>query len=535
MGARAARGRCNLVVMALGYLPDHDEDVFISYAHNDDDVYAQEPCGWVTGLHQDLERRVRNYLGSDIRFWRDCEIRNNDDFSNKILRQLARTATLLSVLSPSFLQREWCRRELDTFTGHAQNQAGVLVDEEKSRIFKVEKMPVDRDELPPAMQGTKTYRFYEPHPTQPKRWHELRPLLGADYYRRYFEEMDELAKDIAGLLKDMARAAAAGAKVVQPEHTAIYVAEATADLDDKVGEVRRDLKDRGYLVLPFGDLPYRANAYKDKVRDCLKQAALSVHLVGSEYGFVPEGETRSHVWLQHDLAVERGADPAFLRLIWTPGNVRSQDLRQQQFITHLEEDAGVQTGADLLNGNLEELKTVIHEKLALIRKRQEKPKPAPAPVSAAVSGSDSQPQGRAPEEPLRVYVMCDRADRKAPALVALRKCLLGQGYEPILPTESQDEGNALQMHIENLALCDACLIYYGAGSPEWFEAKLRDLRKFLRGRQPPLLARAVYVAPPTGDHKDEVETLEATVLRGGDAFRPEELEPFLQKLRAAGS
>ena len=31
----------------------------------------------------------------------------------------------------------------------------------------------------------------------------MRPLLGGEYYRRYFEEMDELAKDIAGLLKDL--------------------------------------------------------------------------------------------------------------------------------------------------------------------------------------------------------------------------------------------------------------------------------------------------------------------------------------------
>ena len=64
----------------MGYLSNFDEDVFISYAHNDDDAYAQESLGWVTRLHQDLEQRVRNYLGSDIHFWRDSEIRNNDDF-----------------------------------------------------------------------------------------------------------------------------------------------------------------------------------------------------------------------------------------------------------------------------------------------------------------------------------------------------------------------------------------------------------------------------------------------------------------------
>ena len=87
----------------MGYLSSFNEDVFISYAHNDDDVYAQEPVGWVTRLHRDLEQRVRSYLGSDTQFWRDSEIRNNDDFTNKILKRLIKTATFLPVLSPSFL------------------------------------------------------------------------------------------------------------------------------------------------------------------------------------------------------------------------------------------------------------------------------------------------------------------------------------------------------------------------------------------------------------------------------------------------
>jgi hypothetical protein len=34
--------------VAMGYLSNFDEDVFISYAHNDDDIYPQESLGWVT-------------------------------------------------------------------------------------------------------------------------------------------------------------------------------------------------------------------------------------------------------------------------------------------------------------------------------------------------------------------------------------------------------------------------------------------------------------------------------------------------------
>jgi hypothetical protein len=512
----------------VGFLSNFDEDVFISYAHNDDDAYGPERSGWVTRLHKDLERRVRNYLGTDIRFWRDCEIRNNDDFTNKILKRLTRTATFLSVLSPSFLQRDWCKRELEAFAGHAEGQLGILIDNEKSRIFKAEKMPVERHALPPVMQGTKTYRFYEPDPANPQSPLELRPDFGTEFFRRYFEQMDELAKDIATILKEMAGLAESG-KQAQSDRVTVYVAETTSDLDDKAAELRRDLKDRGYLVFPSGDLPYRAGAYKDKVRDCLKPAVLSIHLVGAEYGFVPEGETKSNVWLQHDLALERSADPNFLRLIWIPGEVASPDKRQQEFLTYLHEDAGVQQGADLLNGNLEELKTVVHESLAKHRRRQETPQPSPAAAARTTVHE------RAPDEPLRVYIMCDRADRKAPTLVALRKWLLTQGCEPILPSDDEDEGAAVQIHVENLGVCDACLIYYGEGSPGWFEAKLRDLRKYLRGRQPAVAVKAIYLGPPFNDDKNEVATLEAIVLQGGETFSPDAIEPFTQKIRAAAS
>ena len=380
----------------MGFLSSFDEDVFVSYAHTDDDIYAQESLGWVTRLHQDLEQRVRNYLGADISFWRDCEIRNNDEFTNKIFKRLLKTATFLPVLSPSFLRSEWCGREVDAFAGQAAINMGVLIDDERSRIFKVEKMPVERSALPLTMQGTKTYRFYEPNPTQPSRTRELRPLLGAEYSRRYFEQMDELAKDIAELLVDMARLKLSEVAGERLDRAIVYVAETTSDLDERASELRRDLKDRGYLVLPATDLPYRASAYRDKVRDCLKQAVLSVHLISAEYGFVPEGETRSNVWLQHDLATERGDDPNFSRLIWTPGEISSPDARQRGFITHLYENAVVQRGTDLLNRSIEELKTVMHERLATICTRRDGSPPHRAPAATVPATCDTS--ARAPDE-----------------------------------------------------------------------------------------------------------------------------------------
>lgn len=348
-------------------------------------------------------------------------------------------------------------------------------------------------------------------------------MLGGEYLRRYFEEMDELAKDIAVLLKGMAQSQAAETPQAAAQKPIVYVAESTSDLDDKLGEIRRDLKDRGYVVLPDGDLPYRADAYKQKVRELLKQAAMSVHLVGAGYGFVPEGETKSNVWLQYDLAAERGADPNFFRLIWTPKGIAASDQRQADFINHLNDEAGAQRGTDLLNGNIEELKTVIRDRIDEIRKRQEKPKPAASETASK----------RTSGEPLLIYVMCDAADRKSPSLAALRKYLMSQGCEPVLPSQSDTESDALQAHVENLNQCDGCVIFYGQGSPAWFDAKVRDLRKYLRGRQPPVAAKAIYLAEPATEQKNELETLEAMVLRESGAFSPDVTAPFVQALHTA--
>ncbi|MFI4986643.1 MAG: hypothetical protein ACHQF3_04320, partial [Alphaproteobacteria bacterium] len=129
----------------------------------------------------------------------------------------------------------------------------------------------------------------------------------------------------------------------------------------------------------------------------------------------------------------------------------------------------------------------------------------------------------------------DQLDRQSAPLVALRRFLLAKGYEPMLPSEGDDAAETLQDHIDNLELCDACLVYYGAGSPRWFDTKLKDFRKILRRRQQPVLAKAVYLAPPDNAAKSEVETNEAIVLRGGETFQPETLAPFLARLGTATS
>ncbi len=512
------------------YRKAFDADVFVSYAHRDDDIIGRERQGWISQFHEDLVQQIRVYLGSDARVWRDCDIRNNDDFERKIVNRLARTATLLPIISASFVNSEWCQREVKEFAAQAEKRFGMLVDGEKRRIFKVERIPTDRNILSEELQGTTTYRFF----VDGKR--PLRPSISDRDGAEYYAQIVDLAVDVAEVMRLLAKKASLGetdteATPAQSERT-VYVAETTSDLQYRLEEIRRDLKARGFRVVPDSDLPRRAQDYCAAVAELLSHCCMSVHLIGQEYGAVPEGESRqSIVGLQHRLALDRLDDPKFSQVIWIAAGERS-DERQLAFLKYLREDAQATAAVELLEGGIEELKTEIYDKLALLDKSA---KDAATPPQVPLSGGlEAMPSVLvAADEPLRIYILCERADRRAPTLVALRRYLVAEGYEPMLPTEGDNDTATLEEHVEKLRYCDACMIYYGEGSERWFEAKLNDIRKTLRNRVKPVVDKIIYIAGPPRPEKDDVETNEARVIRGGDTFDPRTLEAFLAKLRAA--
>jgi hypothetical protein len=506
------------------YRKAFDADVFVSYAHRDDDVVGRERQGWISQFHEDLVQQIRVYLGADARVWRDCDIRNNDDFERKIVNRLSKTATFLPIISASFVNSEWCQREVKEFVAHAEKRFGVNVDGEKRRIFKVERIPTDRGILPDELQGTTTYKFF----VDAKR--PLRPNLSDRDGEAYYAQLVDLAVDVADVMKLLAkearRVSVGGEAEPAPTTRAVYVAEVTWDLQDKAAEIGRDLKSRGFSVLPDRDLPRRAQEYRTAVADLLSRCCMSVHLIGQDYGFVPEGEMeQSNIRLQHRLALARSASAAFRQVVWIAEGQRA-DERQLAFLDYLREDEQANAKVELLQGGLEELKTEMYDLLAELDKPA---KTEPEHTAAAPAAMDVAPSN----EPLRVYIICERVDRRAPALVALRRFLIAEGLEPMLPTEGNSESETLDEHREKLGYCDGCVIYFGEGSERWFEIKLNDIRKMARTRSKPILAKAIYIAAPERPEKDEIETNEAVVIRAEEAFDPRSLESFLAKLRAA--
>jgi hypothetical protein len=497
--------------------PVFESDLFVSYAHIDDEALSEGEKGWISTFHRALEIRLAQLLGKQPRIFRDPKLQGNDYFADRLVDLLPKTAALVSVLSPRYVRSDWCLREVEEFCRASQTNGGLRVSD-KARMFKVVKTPVPLEQHPSELQELLGYDFFtvERETGRPR---ELNHQAGPELQRQYWQRLDDLAHDISELLVLLESGLEAQAAAAGPGRGSVYLAETSFDLKEKRDAIKRDLQDHGWTVLPDRPLPLVSPDCEAMVREQLSRCRLSVHLVGQRYGVVPEDSTASVVEIQNELAAERcdrGEGEAFTRLIWLAPGANASDERQKRFVEHLQTDARLQGSADLLETSLEDFKAALHRRL------EPPAEPSSRLEAAEPRGSDAPPL---------VYLLCDQRDLDATA--ALEDHLFAQGCEVILPAFEGDEAQVRRDHEESLALCDAALLYYGAGSELWLRQKLREVQKAAAwGRQRPIATRAVYLGPPESPQKSRFRTHEALVLPAPEGeLSPRILDAFLNQLK----
>ena len=511
-----------------------EHDVFISYAHLDDEPLVDGEPGWITELHSVLEKRLAMLLGERPRIWRDPELRGNQVFDDAIAHGFSGAALFLPVVTPRYVRSDYCQKELSEFCRKALDEGGLGV-EDRSRILKVMKTPVEVDEQPPPMNRVLGYDFFRIEPER-HRLRELR-LRSADDRERFLGVLEDLAQEIkealvvlerSGLAQEAARRAT--------RRTIVYLATTSSDRKDDYEQVRRELVERGHPVLPDRPLPLEEDALVQAVRSDLDRAGLSIHLIGARHGVVPEGAERSVVHLQNDLAAgvagragQNGPD-RLERILWLPPGLEAVDPRQQALIETLRTDPEAQRGAELLETGIEELKAEILLRLDGIERRRAEREAAQAAGTAVAAAAASADDG-----PRWVYLMHTAEDEEAVA--PLEDLLWDLELEVRRPLFEGDAAAIREEHEENLQLCDAFLLFYGAGNERWLRKMLADLKKAPGlGRTKPILSKAVWMAPPADPRKDRFRTHEAEVLKSPEGTAaPSSAEPlrsFLEPLES---
>src|SRR5262245_53747155 len=127
-------------------------DLFISYAHIDNERLHDLQHGWIDLLHKRLEIRLNMLLGRRSRIWRDRSLDGAMIFGPVLIEELSQAALLVSVLSPRYINSDWCLKELDEFHNRAV-QGGRAKIGNKLPIFKAIKTPIKLEEHLQVLQA----------------------------------------------------------------------------------------------------------------------------------------------------------------------------------------------------------------------------------------------------------------------------------------------------------------------------------------------------------------------------------------------
>lgn len=495
-----------------GFFPNFEDDIFINYASADNFAPRDEKNrGWVDALHENLRIRLKQLTGIEPAIWRDRErMSGNALIDNTLGYELRNVALLVSILSPSYLTSEYCIKELNEFYQWAMRSNSIPIGIE-SRIFKVIKTPIAREKHPREVQDLRGYSFYELYPNGMPR--EYSHIPGLDGYPDFIREMQVLAWEISRF------AALYNDSDAYPR--TVYLAETISDLKAERDEIKHELEAHDYHVLPDKPLPNEGSTFREAVRDYLKRARLSVHLIGAEPGFTPEGDRRDAVYLQHSLALERQSSADFFRVVWTPMGLKATGPTQQKFINSLRTRSRFQKDAELLLGNtkLGSLKTYLLKKLKSMDGLQ--------PVQDAVRS------GGCNEGPLNIYLIFDRKDLE---YVRPLHSYLGKKYKVTWPVMEPGVKNAKQIieeHRRNLSECDVAVIFYGQAKETWVRQKLSELEKtIVASRSKPRPFSTIYITGPLNEAKDLYETsLDYHVIKNPGEFSEDSLQPLLSEIQ----
>lgn len=446
-------------------------DVFISYSHIDDKTTHSDELGWVENFHLVLDKFLTEFLGRKAKIWRDMTIPGNTGLDAAIYESLDKSAVLIPILSPNFVNSSYCPQELDYFSTRKNIE----------HIFPVLKLPISKlpDQLSESFIKYKFYRNDQETMT-------ISPLDPYDNENRMNFNLivSDLAREIADFIKGIQTQTDSLAPLSQLDSTnlnehqpTIYLAEPSPDLMEVYNIIRHVLLNQGYRLLPYEiDLikPSDPEEFKQQVRADIKNCGLAVHLIGELNNHYPKSSNKSYLQLQTEVAAERDGDSDFKRLIWIKPNINTNDAVYNSFIEQIKSSSsdGVEIFQDI---SIERFKTFIQYALTQLRSE------------SSVSSKSSL----AYEHPF-IYLMYDEPDLEGALKLEnyihkeMGYGVLSRGLFPENPEEKE------KTHLYFLQNCSAVLIYWRSAPMPWLMQSIMDIRKESSKREQEI-HRAIFI------------------------------------------
>jgi hypothetical protein len=475
----------------MSYTQGFVHDVFVSYAHLDNEPAKPGLDGWVQILVDRLTIELRQRLGTqDVDVWMDYRLEGNEPLTQQLYDAVQASATLLVVLSPAYLKSQWCTRERERFFARIAERKAA------GTVFVAQALDVA--EKPPELAELTGYSFWVADRSG------VTQRVGALDPRddeRFIERVAQMSYAIKARL--VALRAPAGT-VTQNLRTPssrgpalpVYVACSTDDLVDQEEALRSYLTQQGVnVVLGSSQSLSDAAEFKRRALEEIERAGVYVQLLSGTKGrSIAAGEPRLPVLL-HQLAETTRST----RLLW-----RSREL-DLNGVTDTEHRALL----DLARASgFEEFKHAVAD-----ASRPPKVTPPPPP----------------PGDSAMVFVNAEPCDR--PLARRIGQSLAGQGIDCFWPLANGSPEKIRRDYEDNLLSCDGILWVYGESDAGWVVAQLRHGRRVLGRRERPV-AIAIVEGPPPEKSEVPAAIPELSVLNCRNGIEPTVLGEFVERLKA---
>jgi hypothetical protein len=542
------------------------QDVFISYAHVDNEALLEEHEGWISIFHRALQKRLSQLLGRVATVWWDRRrLTGNHHFDDTIAQGVEDASVMVSIVTPRYLNSDYCRKEVEHFAASRELRVG-----DRSRLFSCVKTPVERDELFAQMAGKLGYEFFR-LAEQSGRFREYN-IYDPELKPLFILALEDLAQDIASLLDELESVAPGQAtpmlppcsttggdlssrppraSLVVPKAEArdaaalrVFLATTSSDVKPVREVVLRELLARKQPVTPEHVWHEAAAGFLEQLDEATRALDLSVHILGASYGSIPEDASASYPVLQLErtkqLAAARPEHQPLVRILWMPREVKAANEKQQKLLEQVRNDPTLGALDEVLEGSEEELKERVFSKLetlAKLRQEREDAERRAALVdtrSGARLSSLPPAAGHGAAAVKKVYVIASDGE-VAEQVLEIEQVLGGQGFDVISSSELSEEDSESARearHQHWLRHCDGCLIFHGNTKVSWVRAQIDEVRKALGQRvERPMAGQAVYLAPPLEGLKLRYQ-VHFPKLEGRSAPRAA-LEPFAAQISQA--
>jgi hypothetical protein len=477
--------------------------IFISYARDDntsppDDRAAK---GFVTYLYEQLQYELQKLGQPRPEFWTDKEIKFGDQFEPRLNESLATSSHLLVVFSRNWMDREWCRKELDLF---GKKWPGIPEGKIREQITVVALHDVPHEKYPTLLQGQEGFRFFSPDPKH-------REGMEASFFDRgkivnpdYKDLVKQLARDLwiksAGKAPELP--APEDTEVAPPSQIApdaariVFLAKPAGDMEQAYLRLVEELQGRNISVAPPPKerIPADSTAAAFVVNE-LAKAELSIHLLGEKSGYTPEDTDDPIAELQiRQAAVREAAQTAeqrvrtnaFRRLIWAPKildvSATGEPRVKERDPLHVVNRFDHQLPSDKIESDS------ISKFVDFVIQHLERTLPIPDSIAPIQSNS-------------RVYL--HHLPEDADYAVDVAAVLQAANIEAVMPAFEGGASELMALHRENLKDCDSIVLCWASATEVWVKASSRELRDWQKlGRNSRFACRGLIAGPPPGDRKN---------------------------------